>query len=271
MSNIKKIILFIIFISLLSYAKTIFAYSLYNNDDIIKFKSSSSYNGKEVLLRANLYKPKHKGKNPTVILMHGCGGWQPAVKSSLISLAKKLTKNGFVVFNLDSFGPRRNSGGKVCSSFRMLKDARKYRENDVKDAIKYLKNKEFVDTENIFLIGQSNGGSVAMNLANIKKTGLKAIAAYYPWCGALNKNVNLESPLLILGGDKDNWVSPERCKKILSKGKEINIVTYPNSAHSFDIKVPKQKYMGKYYIGYNKIDTEDSRRRIISFFNKYKI
>ncbi len=243
----------------------------YNDYDKVKFESSETYKSQKVLLSANLSKPAGEGPFPTVIMMHGCGGWQPAVRTALSSYTGFLIENGFAVLNLDSFGPRRNSGGEVCASFKKLKDAREYRTVDAFDAMQYLKTRDFVDVNNIFLMGQSNGGSVAINVANSKKSdlGFRAVVAYYPWCGAFgSRTVNLSSPLLVLGGAKDDWVPPQSCKKVVSTGKELRVTVYPEAAHSFDVNIIPQKYMGK-LVGYNKEAAKDSRMTMLAFFNDH--
>ena len=223
------------------FTPTGFAYDAF---DKVKFAASKAYNSQKVLLSANLFKPKGEGPFPTVVLMHGCGGWQSAVRLTLSSYASFLIKNGFAVLNLDSFGPRRNSGGEVCASFQKLKEARAYRTADAFDAMRYLKTQAFVDENNIFLMGQSNGGSVAINVAKSKslEAGFRAVVAYYPWCGAFgSRKVDLSSPLLVLGGAQDDWVPPQACKKTVSTGEELRVMIYPEAVHSFDVKVLPQK------------------------------
>lgn len=241
--------------------------------DKVKFEASSSYKSQSVLLRANLFKPEGEGPFPAVVLMHGCGGWQTPVRKSLSDYADSLVENGFVVLNLDSFGPRRMTGGKVCASYAKLRDARKYRTEDAFDALTYLGSQTFVDMGNVFLMGQSNGGSVAVNVANTSRgqNGFKAIVAYYPWCGAFgNDEVALSSPLLVLGGAKDDWVPPQGCNKVVSKGEELRVQIYPQAAHSFDLKIMEQRFMGK-LVGFNKKAAVDSKSKMIAFFKEHLI
>lgn len=238
--------------------------------EFIKFEATKSYKSKKVALRGELFKPEGTGPFPTVVLMHGCGGWQNAVRTALSSYAELLVENGFAVLNLDSFGPRRNSGGQVCASFNKLREAREYRTADAFDAMQYLKSQSFVDSENIFLMGQSNGGSVAINVAssNIEKARFRAVVAFYPWCGAFGgKNVDLGSPLMVLGGAKDDWVPPQFCSEVVSSGKKLEVTIYPDAPHSFDVNILQQRYLGN-LIGYDRHAAVDSRLRMLEFFNK---
>lgn len=267
--NIRMIILnFFVFLSIVVcslFSSVSFA------SETVKFDASKHHKSKKISLRGELFRPKGDGQFPTVILMHGCGGWQTAVRTTLTSYAKYLVANGFAVLNLDSFGPRRNSGGQVCASYKKLKDAREYRTADAFDAMKYLKKQEFVDPNNIFLMGQSNGGSVAINVANSKQSEphFRAVVAYYPWCGTFGTNkVDLSSPLLVLGGDKDDWVPPHGCKKVRSSGEELRVTIYPEAPHSFDINILQQRYMGK-LIGYDSDAARGSQMEMLSFFNDH--
>jgi poly(3-hydroxybutyrate) depolymerase len=103
-----------------------------------------------VVLAGRLHRPFAQGPSPAVILMHGCGGWQPAVLRGLNDYAAFFVRNGFVVLNLDSFGPRGNAGGTVCSSHSQLAQARNYRTRDAFDGLDFLRRQTFVDPENIF-------------------------------------------------------------------------------------------------------------------------
>jgi len=137
-------------------------------------------------LNAHLHRPAGGGRAPAVVLMHGCGGWQPAVRKGLDAYARFLVGNGFVVLNVDSFGPRGNQGGTVCQSLNRLSAARRYRTSDAYDALQFLRAQPFVDAKSVFLIGQSNGGSVAM-IAAMERTrrsqigGQQAFAVSWPF------------------------------------------------------------------------------------------
>jgi dienelactone hydrolase len=225
-----------------------------------------------VVLAGRLHRPFAQGPSPAVILMHGCGGWQPAVLRGLNDYAAFFVRNGFVVLNLDSFGPRGNAGGTVCSSHSQLAQARKYRTRDAFDGLDFLRRQTFVDPDNIFLIGQSNGGSVAMLAATkANQPAFRGAVALYPWCGATgSRRLQLALPLLILGGARDDWVPPRDCQHLAANGAELRVKVYQNAAHSFDIPIPVQRYLGK-RIGFNRSAAEDSRKEMVRFFRRHVI
>ena len=146
----------------------------------IEFAASTPHNDKPVMLRAELYQPVGDGPYPAVVLMHGCGGLSQPVRQSMRTHAEYLVSHGFVALVLDSFGPRANGDGWVCETFDRLMAARRYRKDDALDALEYLQSQVIVDDANIFQMGQSNGGSVSIRLAQLDVPVFRASAAYYP-------------------------------------------------------------------------------------------
>ena len=136
---------------------------------IVSIKASHPTGARGAVLNAELFKPRGEGPFPAVVLMHGCGGWQPAVTGGLAAHTMYLLDRGYAVLNLDSFGTRGLGGGTVCESTARLVRALDYRTHDAFDALHYLRAQSFIDPHSIFLMGQSNGGSVAINAA--KMTG----------------------------------------------------------------------------------------------------
>ncbi len=227
----------------------------------LSFPASSSFGGKNVTLTGEF---KSAGtQRPTVILLHGCGGLRGAVRSSLRAHASALNSAGFSTLILDSFGPRNISGGWVCSTIRRLSDARSYRQKDVRDAVRLLVTENLSDPTNIFIMGQSNGGSVVSLLANNTFMGLRAVVAYYPWCGVVSAKPKV--PLLVLSGEEDDWTPPAKCVAKDKPGGNLEVVTYTDAKHSFDLNLAVQTYKG-HTIGGNPKARSDARRRMINWF-----
>ncbi len=227
-----------------------------------KFPASAKWRGKSIELTGQFSRPPGVSKVPAVILMHGCSGLGPAVRAALGEHARHLVRNGFAALVLDSFGPRRIAGGWVCKGFGRLAQARSYRLKDARDAAKWLKARPDIDGRNIFVMGQSNGGSVALRAA--AAGGFRAVAAYYPWCGAASGN---RAPLIVFGGGLDDWVPPDACKK-RQQSARYRYVHYANAAHSFDVNSGLTRYLG-YRIGYNHAATRDSRTKMLRFFRQH--
>ncbi len=236
--------------------------------EIVSIALTKSPGPKASTLKAELFKPEGRGRFPAVVLMHGCGGWQPAVLDALHTHAQRFLDRGYVVLNVDSFGPRGNSGGSVCQSDASLVKALEYRTRDAFGALRYLVSLKFVDPDNIFLMGQSNGGSVAINAAKAGgHPGFRAVAAYYPWCGSLGSStVKLNAPLIIFSGGRDDWTPARECRNKTSTGKHLEVVEYPNATHSFDLDITPQRYLGK-LVGFDGAAAADSRAKMLAFFD----
>ncbi|MCK9908151.1 dienelactone hydrolase family protein [Microbacteriaceae bacterium K1510] len=236
--------------------------------EIVAIGATRPAGAAKAALQAELFKPKGNGPFPAVVLMHGCGGWQSAVLSGLHSHTQYFLDHGYAVLNLDSFGSRGTSGGTVCESTARLVRALDYRTYDAFDALRYMRSLSYVDKDNIFLMGQSNGGSVAINAAkNRRHDGYRAVAAYYPWCGSLGgANVKLSAPLIIFSGGRDDWVPAQLCRHKHAIGASLKVVEYASAAHSFDLPIESQRYLGK-LIGFNPSATADSRARMLAFFD----
>lgn len=226
-------------------------------------------------IKGSLSFPSGEGPFPAVVLMHGCSGLTSDVQKGLDLHSEFFTRNGFATLILDSFSSRGNSGGTVCLSDSNLAKARIYRQFDAINALLHLQSNSKIDPNNIFMMGQSNGGSVALALAGGNVSSMfngnpnfRAIVAYYPWCGALQPRI--EVPLLILSGEKDNWTPPDYCvnyKKRL-KGATYEVIVYQDAHHGFDLPILLQTYAG-HIVGGNSKATKDSRVRMLAWFQSY--
>ncbi len=228
----------------------------------VKFRAKSEWRGQPVDLAGTFYPTAQGRKAPAVILMHGCGGLRTSVRSSLYEHANLFVRNGFAALLLDSFGPRGIDGGWVCEGLGRLAEARSYRLQDAQDAADWLKARAGIDGQNIFLMGQSNGGSVALRAA--AAGGFRAVAAYYPWCGAASGN---RAPLIVFGAGRDDWVPPGACG-LRPQSENYRFVLYPEAAHSFDVRSGITSYLG-HRIGFDASATADSRSRMIAFFRQH--
>jgi dienelactone hydrolase len=224
-------------------------------------------------LVAELYRPATPRRAPAVVLMHGCGGWHGGVRHALASHARSLVAEGFVVLNLDSFGPRGSGNGEMCARNDLLREALRYRPYDAFAALRFLREQTFVDPDRVFLIGQSNGGSVALLAAQQGaarrygrgESGFTGVVALYPWCGMFQgQTVSLEVPALVLVGGQDDWTPAEECLSFRSRGQPLQVHLFRNAAHSFDVMAPRHRHLG-YLVGYDHEATTTSRVMIREF------
>ena len=127
------------------------------------------------------------------------------------------------------------------------------------------------------MMGQSNGGSVAINIAKADKEDsatagrqFTAVVALYPWCDLLLGS-QLNTPLLVLAGEEDDWTPPMNCKLAAQKTQDdtLSVITYPNAHHSYDLPIRVQRYAG-HTVGGNGPALNDSKKQVLLFFDKHK-
>lgn len=239
--------------------------------ETVTFEGSLKYQGKAVILSGELVRPQGDGPFPAVVLMHGCGGLSATVRHGLRKHARHLNESGFVALILDSFGPRNIATGSACETNDRLAAARVYRTTDALDAHAYLAALDFVDADNIFQMGQSNGASVSVRLAQRKDTAFRGAVAYYPWCGAFTRwvdRVDLTAPLLVFGGSADDWTPPAACAALKARGADYEVKIYPDAVHSFDLEIEHQRYQG-HLVGYDRAATTDSRKQMLAFLRRH--
>ena len=224
-----------------------------------------------------IYRPETGGPFPAVLMMHGCAGLTKATSDSLRGHAEFLVEHGYLAVIVDSFTGRGKSGGMVCERIEEQRFARYYRKIDAYNTLRYLRSLSYVDSRNVFLMGQSQGGTIAFEVADLvqyPKVGddlrFNAVAAFYPYCERIPDR--LRSPLLVLGGEKDDWTPLGTCLAASRRdlGQEYRFIAYEGAYHAFDLEIPLHYYLG-FRIGANPVAREDSRRRMLDWFEKFRI
>lgn len=163
----------------------------------------------------------------------------------------------------------------VCESIDTLAHAVFYRTHDAFNALSYLLQQSYVDSRNVFLMGQSNGGSAALVAAgggyepHQSQRQFTAVVAFYPWCGALPHS--LVSPVLVLGAEFDDWVPPVACESAHSRdlGKPYDVIVYRDAHHSFDLNISVTSYKG-HTVGGNDSARRDSQIQMLQWFEKFR-
>ena len=227
----------------------------------------------------HLKKPEGDGPFPAVILMHGCSGLARSTRAGLEAHADGLVAAGFATLILDSFAGRPGTGGEPGCSGELLRAASVYRQWDAYHALRYLRQRPFVDAANVFLMGQSQGGGVALKTAAARAPierdwqqlygapppRFRAAVAYYPWCGHVPKRIVM--PLLVLSGALDDWTPPSGCvfEQGFVAGAPYQVVVYEGAHHSFDLPMALHSYAG-HTVGGHAAATLDSRQRMIAWF-----
>lgn len=146
----------------------------------VTVKAAGSYQKKELTAKRGkkqiygvVYIPQGNKKcMPTVIYSHGFGGSYESGEN----YAKALAKEGYVVYCFDFCGgseDSRSDGSALDMS--VFTD-----QKDLEAVIKMLKKQAFVDKNNIFLLGSSQGGFVSAITAADHADGIRGMILLYP-------------------------------------------------------------------------------------------
>ena len=116
--------------------------------------------------------PKAPGRHPAVILSHGYG----ATHEGFYPLADTLAKAGYVCYCYDFAGgsPRSRSGGRT-------EDMSIFTERqNLTDVLEMVRSWDCVDADNVFLLGESQGGCVSAITAPYVADRIRSILLIYP-------------------------------------------------------------------------------------------
>jgi len=241
-----------------------------------KFHSKFAETKWSATITGSLTYPKGSGPFPVVVFLHPCGGITPGVLKALNAHARFMNRNGFAALVLDSFGPRRLAGGKVCGGGALSDTGIDLVIEDAFNAIVALRRVRRIDADNTFLAGQSLGGIAAAWAATRthrqRNNLFRAVTAWYPRCNAMTGGTKLRSPLLVLAGGKDDWTPPDQCRQAKAQGwvtgADFDVIVYPDALHGFDQPSKTRTYRG-YTLGYNARATANGRDRMLEFFKRH--
>ena len=180
-----------------------------------------------------LSKPDGSGPFAAVVYLHGCSGLSESTRKRIAEL---ITGWGYVSLAVDSFATR----GIKESCDQPMPD----RQADALGALLYLSKLALVDPKRIAVLGFSQGGVAALQLASTHPVGLFAIpdelkfraaVAYYPFCSVATDQLTI--PTVILIGELDDWTPAKNCERWMEqragKGAPVKLVIYPGAYHAF--------------------------------------
>ena len=111
---------------------------------------------------------------PVIIMSHGIGSTSQFVERSTWPI--KAAQDGYVVYSFDYCG-----GSKATRSDVDYMDMTVMTEKeDLNAVIDFVKEKDYVDTDHLFLMGQSQGGLVSALVAADRKDEVAAMLLVYP-------------------------------------------------------------------------------------------
>lgn len=145
-------------------------------------------------------------QHPVIVFMHGCGG----INDHEHKWAQFLKSQGFVVVMPDSLSiPNRV---KNCDSKSYTPNVSNVPVNDLRPAeaefaIQKVREQEWADKDNIFLMGHSEGGMAVGFSRHLDVNGI-IISGWTCFRGVRSKP---DTPLLVINWDRDPWFEkPDR-------------------------------------------------------------
>jgi dienelactone hydrolase len=192
---------------------------------------------------ATYFKPRAPAAQaPAVVLLHGSSGVQSARE---LTYARQLASMGVGALVIDSFAARRERGTGFID--RLLNITESMILADAYAGLGWLSARSEIDSRRVAVIGFSYGALVSILAAQEQVARLFSIdglrfaghVAYYgPCIAAFDDPAATGRPVLILAGDKDEIVSPERCDSaaaaLRAGGSEVEVIRYPDAYHQWD-------------------------------------
>lgn len=143
-----------------------------DTSNIVKEEFYSEENGKKVYGYFTAPKNYKENKLPTIIYSHGFGGRAEFGDY----MAKNLASKGYIVYSFDFVGGNPNSrSGNDTLSMSVFTE-----QDDLNVVLNAVKVQNFVDNNNIFLLGASQGGVVSTMVAAEHKDSVKGLILIFP-------------------------------------------------------------------------------------------
>ena len=239
---------------------------IYNMNDVYVMEEKILRNSDNKKIYGELYKPRTSDKVPIVIYSHGLG----ATFKAGIDYGKKLAEYGIATFTFDFRGgsdKSRSEGNTHEMSFITEMD-------DLEFIIETVKKWDFVDTNNIILMGSSQGGAISA-LVSSSHDDIKGTVLLYPalsipsaihnWYSSveiipneieMNDNITVgpryfidiwnmdvysmiqkdNKKVLIIQGSEDSLVPVEQSKYVNSLYRNSKLQIINGAGHGFDGK-----------------------------------
>jgi carboxymethylenebutenolidase len=234
---IKRIalaILAILLLVVLLFAGTIVFDSLFGSDtaDYANVAYTDAA-GQELL--GYLAEPDEPGPHPAILLIHEWWG----LNEGMTVLADALAEEGYVVFAPDGYRGNVTAAIPRALWLRITTPTDQV-EQDMDNALAYLRSLENVDTERVASMGFCFGGGHSLQLGLRQSENLALTIIYY---GAVVTDPDLLAPLTdgqpVLGifAEEDNTIFPEEAIEfeaaLNSLDIENEITIYPGVGHAF--------------------------------------
>jgi len=203
--------------------------------------------------------PEGPGPFPLVVFLPGCAGWGAWERQSAAAHQAALAKAGWALAELDVLEPRGLAS--ICASVTNLEVLRDDAALAATEAAQALAADPRIEGARIVFMGQSFGGSIALDIASPQRRKASqaahvfaAVVPYYPWCYeryGLGVAADFDTPILVLGGALDAWTPVSQCVTLAAaqaareNPTPFVVESYPEAYHSFDLdEMPRYEIRG---------------------------
>jgi dienelactone hydrolase len=205
-----------------------------------------------IALKAHWMPRPEGGVGPAVVALHGCGGLfertGTAFDPRYPDYVARLHRAGYHVLLPDSFGSR-GKGSTCAEPYGKRSITVETRRGDAIAAVDWLSTHPDVNPRGIVLLGWSHGGTTALSALNsagpAHARNVAAAIVFYPGCSSfLKQSFQLQAPVLMLLGEKDDWTPPGRCIELAERTRkaqpdvDLDVHLYSDSYHGFDSTQP---------------------------------
>jgi carboxymethylenebutenolidase len=172
------------------------------------------------------------GKGPAVVVIQEWWGLVPHVED----LVDRFAREGFVAIAPDLYHGKTTTSPDEAGKMLMELDVERA-EREIAGAGDFLLQRPECTSKKFGVVGFCMGGALAQYEAT-KNAKVGAAVSFY---GGFKKVPtdwdNLQAPLLLIYGEKDQGVPPEQGKQLAEKlkkmGKTVELVIYPGADHAF--------------------------------------
>jgi dienelactone hydrolase len=195
--------------------------------------------------------PGARSPVPAVVIMEGLGG---LIQPREFAYARKLAGRGYAALVVDSFGSR--GAAHLSHPRRALTVTESMILGDAFGALQFLSRHPRIDPTRIFVMGFSYGGMVSVltayeSLRSLYVEGEERFAGHVSYYGCsvarLAEPEATGAPVLMMLGEKDRNVSPERCEQIAADlraaGAPADVVVYHDTYHQWDGEDDKPRFV----------------------------
>lgn len=188
---------------------------------------------------------------PAVVIMEGLGG---LIQEREFAYARKLAGRGYAALVVDSFGSR--GAAHLSHPRRALTVTESMILGDAFGALQFLSRHPRIDPNGIFVMGFSYGGMVSVltafeSLRRLYVGGGARFAGHVSYYGCsvarLAEPEATGAPVLMMLGEKDRNVSPERCEEIAAdlraSGAPADVIVYQDTYHQWDGEDEKPRFV----------------------------